>query len=278
MTMDRLNVNKETNLIESIVAKTRNCSTSDESNELKEFKFNCKHLIIDSSYAPKEYFNDLPQNNVSRCVLVTNKSLFNQTENEEKSELTSEQLSFLFLPNKTNGSDIYMLELSPASLCCPKGFYLVYLFCKSVKQTANLDFEECIQTYFADQATTADLRSENTKPRILFSFYYSHVDSNHRIENFLKQSNNVPSNLHIVGASKVELDFDFHVALAEKIFRKICPSEEFLPRPPEQEDIIFDCNESSSTSESPQESKDVNEATYNEHDKNKLEKESNSTV
>lgn len=37
---------------------------------------------------------------------------------------------------------------------------------------------------------------------------------------------------------------------AEKIFRKICPTEEFLPRPPEPEDIIIETAPMSNTDES----------------------------
>jgi len=114
---------------------------------------------------------------------------------------------------------------------------VVYLFCKSVKTTARLDFEECVKTYFAEKI------EDTTKPRILFSFYYSHLDSNDRIESNMNTDSNIPINLHVVGGSKVELDFDFHVTQAEKVFHSICPSEVFLPKPPEQEDIIFDSKE-----------------------------------
>ena len=102
-----------------------------------------------------------------------------------------------------------------------------------------MDFEECIKNYFTDQPEIDD----KTKPKILFSFYYSHLDSNNRLETGIKNESNIPPNLHIVGASKVELDFDFHVEQAERIFHNICPSEVFLPKPPAQEDIIFDNNE-----------------------------------
>ena len=121
---------------------------------------------------------------------------------------------------------------------------MVYLFCKSVKETAKLDFEECIQTYFTENSDD----SIDSKPKILFSFYYSHLDSNQRLESSLNTNANIPSNLHLVGASKAQLDFDFHVTQSEKIFRKICPTEEFMPKPPAQEDIIFDANDSSANS------------------------------
>ncbi len=114
-----------------------------------------------------------------------------------------------------------------------------------MKKTAKLDFEECIRTYFTEKPEI----TSKTKPKILFSFFYSHLDSNHQIDYNMKSSCKIPSNLHLVGASKVELDFDFHVEQAEKIFHHICPSEVFLPKPPAQEDIIFDNNEGTTVNE-----------------------------
>ena len=73
-----------------------------------------------------------------------------------------------------------------------------------MKKTAKLDFEECIGTYFTDKAEI----TSKTKPKILFSFFYSHLDSNHQIDYNMESSCNIPTNLNLVGASKVELDFD----------------------------------------------------------------------
>jgi hypothetical protein len=46
---------------------------------------------------------------------------------------------------------------------------------------------------------------------------------------------------------------------AEKIFRKICPTEEFLPRPPEPEDIIIETAPMSNTDESDDAKKEATE-------------------
>ena len=127
---------------------------------------------------------------------------------------------------------------------------MVYLFCEKPgtrNTTGKTDFEEFINNFFAKNKETKledlqvldnSLKSDDksiTKPNILFSLYYSHVDSNKMI----KYCQNLPDNLHIVSGSKVELDFDFHIEQAKTIFDKICPSEKFLPKPPDQEDIIF---------------------------------------
>ncbi len=83
MTIDTFNVNKETNTIESIKTKHGNYDNIAKSNELE---FSCKHLIMDSSYVPKEYFNEKNQSYISRCMLITNKSLFNVNEQSDAKE------------------------------------------------------------------------------------------------------------------------------------------------------------------------------------------------
>ena len=44
-------------------------------DEGKCLNFNCKHLIIDSTYAPPEYYKTA-DDQVSRCILITDKSIY----------------------------------------------------------------------------------------------------------------------------------------------------------------------------------------------------------
>lgn len=53
--------------------------------------FNCKHLIMDSSYIPLSYLNnDLKFNQISRCILLTDKTIFahEKATSEENVNLT----------------------------------------------------------------------------------------------------------------------------------------------------------------------------------------------
>lgn len=80
------------------------------------------------------------------------------------------------------------------------------MFCNKSKATAKQDFEECINTMF-----DSDSEEDSARPRILFSYFYSHLDSSHLVENSVKTDCNKPSNLHIVSGAKCKLDFDHHV-------------------------------------------------------------------
>lgn len=231
LTLDSLNLVDGS--VESVDTKSNT-----ETNSYK-----CKHLVMDCTYAPLEYLdlNNEKNTEISRCVLITNKSLF-PTEDQ------FENISLLYLgKSNLNQSEIYLIEASSASQCCPKGYNLVYLFCDKVNQTAQQDFEGVINDLFtfelndgkSDDAEEAS-KNENEKikkPSILFSHYYTHLNTNTLIER--TTTSKLPNNLLLVGGSRVQLDLDYHVEQAKLLFEKICPNEQFLPRPPDQEDIIF---------------------------------------
>lgn len=93
---------------------------------------------------------------------------------------------------------------------------LVYMFCKSLNPTPNEDFAVSIDSLFdsiqneskEDEANT-DSSSITIKPRIIFSYYFSHVDSSSKIENNLNKDI-IPENLLLISGSNAKLDFDYH--------------------------------------------------------------------
>ncbi len=59
--------------------------------------------------------------------------------------------------------------------------------------------------------TTRNLKIGAIKPKIIFEYFYSHVDSQSRIDvSIIKES--IPANLFITTSSQAKLDFDDHVA------------------------------------------------------------------
>ena len=121
------------------------------------------------------------------------------------------------------------------------------MFCEKVSEKPKNDFINIAQHLFNNSVQNAEVKTE--KPNVLFSFFISQIDSNDVLENCRNRTKKQPDNLFLVGRCKVGLDFDHHVEEAEKMFRKICPTEEFLPKPPDQEDIIFDDNTETSEPE-----------------------------
>ncbi|KAJ8298316.1 hypothetical protein KUTeg_024847 [Tegillarca granosa] len=72
------------------------------------------------------------------------------------------------------------------------------------------------------------------KPNILWSLYYSHA-----VCEEIEYSEERPDNVIIMSGPGSEIDMDRPVNEARRIFEKLMPNEDFLPRPPNPEDIIY---------------------------------------
>lgn len=91
------------------------------------------------------------------------------------------------------------------------------MFCKSLNSTPNEDFSACIDILFNsvqtksnnEDETNKDSSYDSSRPRILFSYYFSHIDSATRLENNLNKDL-IPNNLHLISGSSAKLDFDYH--------------------------------------------------------------------
>lgn len=81
---------------------------------------------------------------------------------------------------------------------------------KTTKFTENDAPQEEVDINDVKASTTS--LNDNGKPRILFEYYFSHVDSNDRLEKSLKNNANIPSNLHITSGMSAKLDFDDQVS------------------------------------------------------------------
>ena len=76
------------------------------------------------------------------------------------------------------------------------------------------------------------------KPRLLYALYF-----NATLSNFSHQSATVdglPENLLLTSDPSPSMTFEGAVDEAKELFSRVCPGEEFLPPPPDPEDIVFD--------------------------------------
>lgn len=111
------------------------------------------------------------------------------------------------------------------------------MFCEDKAKTNKNNFDQVINLLFRNASET-----ESEKANVLFSYFFSHIDSGSLVKE-MEKNESKPANLHLVSGAKVCLDFDHHVKEAKRIFKEICPDQEFMPRPPDPEDIIIDDNE-----------------------------------
>lgn len=109
------------------------------------------------------------------------------------------------------------------------------------------DFQHCIEKLFCSDKEN----SEDKRPRILWSFYFSLPNAN---ENFNAR---ISEKIYVCPGPDMDLDYDASIKevlyitytiidtlnilfpQAKNIFSEIFPNEEFLPRAPDPEEIIF---------------------------------------
>ncbi|KAL0839811.1 hypothetical protein ABMA28_016439 [Loxostege sticticalis] len=189
----------------------------------KSKTLNCNNLVVGIDECPKEMLPTEPveTSDISKAVFITNGTIMPS----EKEPLTL----LRFPPLTEEGHAVTVLEVGPATGSCPKGLFVVYFITKMVK-----DAESDLQQYAARIFDfSGDQTAESDKPKCLYSLYYNVKDTSVPVQS-------VASEVHVCAGPDVGLDFDRAVEQAEQVFKKICPGEEFLPRAPDPEEIVFE--------------------------------------
>ncbi|XP_072941819.1 rab proteins geranylgeranyltransferase component A 2 isoform X2 [Epargyreus clarus] len=185
---------------------------------------NCDHLVIGINECPKDLISPEPaeSSDISKAVFITNGTIM-------KSE--KEPLSLLRFPPLSEGDNaVTVLEVGPATGSCPKGLFVVYFITNKVND-AESDLRPYAEKIF--DMTGGDQTEHSEKPKCLWSLFYNVKDSSAAVRSGSER-------VHVCSGPDAGLDFDRAVEQAEQIFKKICPGEEFLPRAPDPEEIVFE--------------------------------------
>ncbi|XP_013140669.1 PREDICTED: rab proteins geranylgeranyltransferase component A 1 [Papilio polytes] len=210
--------------IDSVETKTVDEGKTKVVIESKSKTLNCEHLVIGINECPKDLVSleSTERCDISKAVFITNGSIM-------KSE--KEPLTLLrFPPLVTGGGAVTVLEVGPATGSCPKGLFVVYFITNKVTD-AEADLRPYAEKIF--DMSGGDQTSETDKPKCLWSLLYNVKDTS-------GAAGSAPAGVHLCSGPDAGLDFDRAVEQAEQIFKKICPGEEFLPRAPDPEEIVFE--------------------------------------
>eukprot|EP00105_Crassostrea_gigas_P000698 XP_011412599.2 PREDICTED: rab proteins geranylgeranyltransferase component A 2-like [Crassostrea gigas] len=208
----------------SLVVNSDNVCTGVIMTTGKQIK--CKRLVMENSYAPDSYIDSVSNRLVNRGILVTDRSIMAADD--------PHQLSLLRIPdNSDEEHPTTLLELPAASMMCPTGLYVVHLTkeANNESQSPEESLQSVVTKLFKDSDT--DSTSEDGSPQIVWSLYFQQKI------NVGGQSSSAPSNMILVPGPGPEIDIDHAVTIARKIFEEVMPGEDFLPRPPNPEDIIY---------------------------------------
>ncbi|XP_007501125.1 rab proteins geranylgeranyltransferase component A 2 [Monodelphis domestica] len=195
-------------------------------------RINAKYFIVEDSYLSEKTCSNVTYTQISRGVLITDRSILKTDSDQHISVLTVP-------PVEPGSAAVRVIELSSSTMTCMKGTYLVHLTCTSSKNTAREDLELVVQKLFTPYAEVELEREALEKPGLLWALYFNMRDSS----GINRDSyNDLPSNIYVCSGPDYVLGNEYAVKQAKTVFQHFLPNEEFCPPPPNPEDIVFDAD------------------------------------
>ncbi|XP_052444426.1 rab proteins geranylgeranyltransferase component A 1 [Carassius gibelio] len=195
-------------------------------------KISCSHFVVEDSYIRDEQRRSTVYRQISRAVLITDRSVLPSESDQQISLVT-------IPPLESSAPAVRMVELCSSSMTCMPGTYLVHLTCSS-SGTAQEDLAPVVSELFHVSTIPGEEPSEaaeeRSKPAVLWVMYFNMRDTSA----LDSSSYSLPSNVHVCTGPDGSLGSDCSIKLAESVFQHILPDEEFCPPAPNPEDIIYD--------------------------------------
>uniref|UniRef100_A0A8C1S4L4 Rab proteins geranylgeranyltransferase component A n=1 Tax=Cyprinus carpio TaxID=7962 RepID=A0A8C1S4L4_CYPCA len=186
-------------------------------------RISCSHFVVEDSYIRDEQRQSTAYRQISRAVLITDRSVLPSESDQQISMVT-------IPPLESSAPAVRMVELCSSSMTCMPGTYLVHLTCSSSGK-AQEDLAPVISQLFHVSTIPGEEPSE-----VLWVMYFNMRDTSA----LDSSSYSLPSNVHVCTGPDDSLCSDYSIKLAESVFHHILPDEEFCPPAPNPEDIIYD--------------------------------------
>ena len=175
---------------------------------IEDKKIRCDHLVVPAHQLPDTWRGEEGRgSSCSRAVFLSAASLLPSDK---------EQLTFLSLPQDTS-SAIHLVEVGAGAAATPRGLHLLH-----ASAAGHLDLE-----------TTMRVLGVVSEEQLVYSLSWRHADPG------LNGEARPGSCVWSAAGPAPELDFDLAIANARAIYSGMFPEEEFLPRAPDPEEIVF---------------------------------------
>lgn len=79
----------------------------------------------------------------------------------------------------------------------------------------------------------------NMKPRLLYALYFNTTLTSFNY-NSVATIDGLPDNVLVTSDPAASMTFEGAVSEARELFTRVCPGKQFLPPPPDPEDIVYD--------------------------------------
>ncbi|XP_061103532.1 rab proteins geranylgeranyltransferase component A 1 isoform X1 [Conger conger] len=197
-------------------------------------RISCSHFVVEEGYIREEQRRNVTYRQISRAVLITDRSLL-PSESEQ-------QVSLVTVPPQDGGPTVLVVELCSSSMTCMPGTHLVHLTCPS-SGTAQEDLAPLVSRLFTEAPSAEEEEDkeeegevDSEKPTLLWAMYFNMRDSS-AVD---RSSYSLPSNVYPCPGPDPALGTDHAITLAEAVFQQLLPDEEFCPPAPNPEDIVYD--------------------------------------
>ncbi|XP_061607454.1 rab proteins geranylgeranyltransferase component A 1 [Phyllopteryx taeniolatus] len=192
-------------------------------------RITCSHFVLEDNYLPVHLKNQAtPTRSISRGVLITDRSILPGDK---------DQVSLVTIPPAEAGLPaVRMVELSPSTMTCAPGTYLVHLTCQSLLGSAYDDLSPVVTRMF----NATQPHDQGRRPGVLWSFYFNMDVAAATTE---ADGDRLPSNVYVCSGPDSELGHEHAIKQAESIFHKIVPDQDFCPPAPNPEDILYDAED-----------------------------------
>ncbi|KAJ8266048.1 hypothetical protein GJAV_G00125300 [Gymnothorax javanicus] len=196
-------------------------------------RISCSHFVVEEGYLREEQRRNVTYRQISRAVLITDRSLL-PSESEHQVSLVTVP------PQEAGGPAVQVVELCFSSMTCMPGTYLVHLTCPSTG-TAQEDLQPVVSTLFTEPPSSEEEceeagQQDPGKPVLLWALYFNMRDSS-AVD---RSCYSLPANVYPCTSPDPALGSDHTIAMAEAVFQQILPDEEFCPPAPNPEDIVYD--------------------------------------
>ncbi|KAG1970015.1 rab proteins geranylgeranyltransferase component A [Pimephales promelas] len=195
-------------------------------------KISCSHFVVEDSYIRDEQRQSTDYRQISRAVLITDRSVLPSQSDQQISLVTIPPLG-------CSAAAVRMVELCSSSMTCMPGTYLVHLTCSS-SGTAQEDLAPVVSQLFDVPAIPGEEPCgglvERSKPAVLWVMYFNMRDTSAQDSGGYI----LPSNVHVCTGPDSSLGSDYSIKLAESVFHHLLPDEDFCPPAPNPEDIIYE--------------------------------------
>jgi hypothetical protein len=184
----------------------------------------CSVFVGSTGLLPNDHISDEV---ISRAIFITDGPISN----------TDEKIHLLTVPPLSLSSDqanrILALQVDESSLNTSANIFMVHGSCVRYSNSA-VDDLKCLSD---ELFITGPHTNETNKPNLLWSLYYNVNVSK------VGSCAALPENVFMVSDPDSSVGYESCVSEAKALFNQLFPGEDFLPKIPDPEDIIYGDNE-----------------------------------